>query len=74
MKFLKQKPTIKQKSKEAGIGVGLAPGYRFAQKMYVKRGYIPDGLGIDFKDKKVKFGQKVVADDSLVLHFIKRLK
>ncbi len=70
----KAEEIIKQKSKEAGIGVGLAPGYRFAQKMYVKRGYIPDGLGIDFKDKKVKFGQKVVADDSLVLHFIKRLK
>lgn len=65
---------IRIKSKEAGIGVGLAPGYRFAQRMYVKRGYVPNGLGINFTDKKVKFGQKVIVNDSLVLHFTKKLK
>ncbi len=26
-----------------GIGVGLHPGYNAAQRLYVKRGYVPDG-------------------------------
>lgn len=28
------------------IGVGLHAGYGSAQRMYVKRGYIPDGTGV----------------------------
>ncbi len=33
------------RSDVVGIGVGLHPGYNDAQRLYVKRGYIPDGLG-----------------------------
>lgn len=65
---------IVKKSKVAGIGVGLAPDYRFAQKMYVKSGYIPDAQPITYKNKYVTFGQKVIINDELVLHFKKRLK
>ena len=28
------------------LGVGLHSGYGSAQRMYVKRGYIPDGSGV----------------------------
>lgn len=64
---------IFKKSKVVGIGVGLAPGYNAAQKMYVRRGYVPDGLGVEYNDKPLEYGQKIVVDDSLVLHLTKQL-
>ena len=56
-----------------GIGVGIAPGYNAAQQMYVRRGYIPDGLGVTYDNSFVSYGQQVPVDDSLVLHLTKRL-
>jgi len=56
-----------------GIGVGLHPGYNQAQRLYVKRGYIPDGRGITYRDRYVEEGAHVVLDDDLVLHFTKTL-
>jgi GNAT superfamily N-acetyltransferase len=56
-----------------GIGVGLHPGYNDAQRLYGKRGYIPDGRGITYRDRYVEEGAQVVLDDDLVLHFTKRL-
>jgi GNAT superfamily N-acetyltransferase len=34
---------VARRSNAVGIGVGLHPGYNNAQRLYVKRGYIPDG-------------------------------
>jgi hypothetical protein len=42
--------------------------------MYVRRGFVPDGAGITYKNKYVKYGQSIIADDDLVLYFIKQLK
>ena len=36
------------------LGVGLHSGYGSAQRMYVKRGYIPDGSGVWYQDKVCK--------------------
>lgn len=36
------------------LGVGLHSGYGSAQRMYVKRGYIPDGSGVWYQDKICK--------------------
>ena len=33
------------------LGVGLHQGYGSAQRMYVKRGYVPDGSGAWYQDK-----------------------
>jgi GNAT superfamily N-acetyltransferase len=55
-----------------GIGVGLHPGYNAAQRLYVKRGYIPDARGITYRDRFVEDGAKVVVDDDLVMHFTKQ--
>ena len=33
------------------LGVGLHSGYGSAQRMYVKRGYVPDGSGVWYQDK-----------------------
>jgi GNAT superfamily N-acetyltransferase len=56
-----------------GIGVGLHPGYNAAQRMYVRRGYVPDGNGVTVRDEFVREGQTVVMDDDLVLHLVKDL-
>jgi GNAT superfamily N-acetyltransferase len=58
---------------EVGIGVGLHPGYNAAQRMYVLRGYVPDGNGITVQNQPVREGQTVVLDDDIVLHLVKRL-
>jgi GNAT superfamily N-acetyltransferase len=63
-----------QEHVRVGIGVGLMSDYGNAQRLYVRRGYIPDGNGITFKEKAVVHGQKVTVDDDLVLWFIKGVK
>jgi GNAT superfamily N-acetyltransferase len=57
-----------------GIGVGLHPGYNAAQRLYAKRGYIPDGHGITYRNCFVEEGASVVVDDDLVMHFTKQLQ
>ena len=56
-----------------GIGVGLHPGYNAAQRLYIRRGYIPDGRGITYRNRFVEEGASVVVDDDLVMHFTKQL-
>ena len=56
-----------------GIGVGLHQGYNVAQRLYVKRGYVPDGFGVTYRNEFIQEGAVVVVDDDLVLHFRKRL-
>jgi len=62
---------VAQRSKRVGISVGLHPGYNAAQRLYVKRGYVPDGLGVTYRSRHVQEGEQVVADDELLLHFMK---
>ena len=57
-----------------GIGVGLHPGYNVAQRFYVRRGYIPDGRGVTYRDRYIDEGSHVVLDDDLVLHLTKPLR
>jgi GNAT superfamily N-acetyltransferase len=55
------------------IGVGLHPGYNAAQRLYVRRGYVPDGLGVTYEDRYVQEGELVRFDNELALHFVKTL-
>jgi GNAT superfamily N-acetyltransferase len=57
-----------------GIGVGMTADYGAAQRLYARRGYIPDGLGLHVDGRPVAHGQSVAVDDSLVLSFTKRLR
>jgi GNAT superfamily N-acetyltransferase len=59
---------------EVGIGVGLHPGYRAAQRLYPARGYVPDGHGVTYRDEPVAEGVAYPFDDDLVLHLTKRLR
>ena len=61
------------RSDVVGIGVGLHPGYNDAQRLYGKRGYIPDGLGITYRNRYLQEGEQVVLDDDLVLHLARRI-
>ena len=65
---------IAQHSSVAGIGVGLTADYGAAQILYVKRGYIPDGGGICWGEKRCQHGDRVIVDDGLTLYFTKQLK
>ena len=56
-----------------GIGVGLHPGYNAAQRLYVKRGYVPDGRGVTYRNRYVQEGESVPPDDDFVLYLVKQL-
>jgi len=64
---------IFERSSFSGIGVGLHAGYGAAQRMYILRGYVPDGLGIFYKGQHVQPGQEVAVDDDLILYLTKEL-
>jgi len=54
-----------------GLSVGLLSGYGSAQRMYVKRGYIPTGEGLRTLNHIVQYFENIVVDDDLVLSFTK---
>lgn len=64
---------VARRSSVVGISVGLHPGYNAAQRLYGKRGYIPDGCGITYRNCIVEEGACVVLDDDLVMHLTKQL-
>lgn len=64
----------KEKSDYISLSVGLHNGYGSAQRMYVKRGYIPDGTGVWYNGKQLVPYTKCVNDDDLTLYFLKYLE
>lgn len=57
------------------LGVGLCEAYGSAQRMYVKRGYIPDGSGVWYQDRQcVQYETVCTVDDDLVLFLYKKLQ
>ena len=56
------------------LGVGLHSGYGSAQRIYVRRGYIPDGSGVWFEQSVCEPYTDCRNDDSLVLYLSKRLR
>ncbi len=64
---------IAQRSPIAGIGVGMYPDYGAAQRLYVARGYVPDGRGLTYHNRILQPLEQVINDDDLVLYFTKQL-
>ena len=57
------------------LGVGLHSGYGSAQRMYAKRGYIPDGTGVWYRNKPcAQYETEIANDDDLVLFLSKRIE
>ena len=65
---------VAKRSPVVGIGVGMYADYGSAQRMYVKRGYIPDGRGLYSQGHWVQGGEQVIVDDDLTLCFTKQLR
>ncbi len=58
---------------DVGIAVGMTADYGSAQRMYVKRGYIPTGMGLFADGRPVRYGEQLTVDDGLLLIFTKQL-
>ncbi|MEK5058896.1 GNAT family N-acetyltransferase [Paenibacillus urinalis] len=56
-----------------GIGMGLYKDFGAAQRIYCKRGYIPDGNGLMNHNREVALGDQVEVNDDLLLYFVKEL-
>lgn len=65
---------IAGRSVTAGLRVGLYADYGAAQRMYVRRGYVPDGRGVTVGGRVVEPGATVVLDDDAVLAFTRALR
>jgi hypothetical protein len=51
----------------------MTQDYGMAQRLYVRRGYVPDGRGLMTHERPIVNGESVVVDDDLVLYFTKQL-
>lgn len=64
----------KEYSDTVTLGVGLHSGYDSAQRMYIKRGYLPDGSGAWYGEKVCEPYADCCNDDDLVLYLSKSLQ
>jgi len=64
---------VRERSPTVGIGVGMYPDYGNAQRLYVLRGYVPDGRGLTYNGRILEPMESTVNDDDLVLYFTKEL-
>lgn len=56
-----------------GLYAGEDGGYGSAQRLYIKRGYIPDGKGVTYNYQPTIPGNSYPFDDDLVLWLTKKL-
>lgn len=61
-------------AEHVGISVGLHAGFGAAQRLYVKRGYVPDGYGVTYDRQAVTAGEMRPVDDNLCLMMVKNLQ
>jgi ribosomal protein S18 acetylase RimI-like enzyme len=57
------------RSNVVGLGVGLSCDYGAAQRIYVRRGYLPDGRGVIYNNQPVEAGATIRIDDDATLMF-----
>lgn len=55
------------------LAVGVHSGYGAAQRIYVKRGYVPDGSGVWYQGKQLEQYAPCCNDDDLLLFMSKKL-
>ncbi|GAB4586188.1 GNAT family N-acetyltransferase [Nocardia sp. IFM 10818] len=59
----------RQRCEAVGLGAGLHADCGSAQRLHVRRGYLPDGRGIVYDNKPVEYGASISVDDDAVLIF-----
>ena len=62
---------VKLISDKVTLGVGLHSGYGPAQRLYMKRGYIPDGTGVWYRNQPLEMNATIQNNDDLVLYLVK---
>lgn len=55
------------------MDVCLNSGYGPAQRLYIKRGYVPDGKGVYYEEKVCETDAVCKNDDELTLCLVKEL-
>ena len=61
-------------SDKVTLGVGLHSGYGPAQRLYIKRGYIPDGTGVWYRNQPLEMNATIQNNDDLVLYLSKEFE
>ena len=64
---------VKLISDKVTLGVGLHSGYGPAQRLYIKRGYIPDGTGVWYQNHQPAMNAVCEDIGELVLYLSKKL-
>ena len=62
---------VKRFSDTVCLGVGLHLGYGPAQRLYIKRGYIPDGTDVWYRNQPLEMNATSQNNDDLVLYLVK---
>ncbi len=65
---------VKLISNKVTLGVGLHSGYGPAQRLYIKRGYIPDGSGVWYRNQPLEMNVTIQNNDDLVLYLSKKFE
>ena len=65
---------VKLVSDKVTLGVGLHSGYGPAQRLYIKRGYIPDGTGVWYRNQPLEMNATSQNNDDLVLYLSKEFE
>ena len=65
---------VKLVSDKVTLGVGLHSGYGPAQRLYMKRGYIPDGSGVWYRNQPLEMNATIQNNDDLVLYLSKEFE
>ena len=64
----------RQKNKtEIAISVGLHPRFGAAQRLYVLKGYVPDGAGVAYNEVTVRMGEIKPMDNMMTLKLVKKI-
>ena len=66
--------TARKRGAVVGLGVGLYADYGAAQRLYVRRGYLPDGRGVVYEYRTVDPGQSIPIDDDATLMMTRVLR
>ena len=67
----KAEKRVKFVSSKVTLGVGLHLGYGPAQRLYIRRGYIPDGTGVWYRNQPLEMNATCQNNDDLVLYLVK---
>ncbi|ERJ11768.1 GNAT family N-acetyltransferase [Haloplasma contractile] len=64
---------ILEHSHTVGIGFGVTHDYGAGMRLYVKRGYVPDGNGLVQNNRKINIGDTIEVNHDICIYLTKKL-